>query len=177
MLEKIKFRILLWAVLALAIFAFYYLAFGFFSLDKTVQVAIVAGVVAVGTALAAYIRESTINRQEAHRQKKIEIYEIFFGLVRILVNTRYEKGDFDWESEVVQKSMLDLKIGILSYGGPQVVKAFNNFQGKASRPSKSIEVVDRVDELVAAMRKDLGLSNFSLRRRELVQLFVSDKII
>lgn len=56
------------------------------------------------------------------------------------------------------------------WGSPAVIKAYTAFRSTGSDP----HIVFRLDDLMQAMRKDLGNSNWGLARGELIKLFITD---
>ena len=84
---------------------------------------------ALASALAAYVRESTLKRQEIHRVKKIEIYSEFFDMIFGIIGPDKDASNVINSPDFVAR-MMKFKNGIMFYGSPQVIKAFNQFQGK-----------------------------------------------
>jgi hypothetical protein len=149
----------------------------FNDLEKEIKVPIIAGFFALLVVAFTYLRENYLKRQEAHRTKKIEIYSVFFEMIGRIMKDTHTGGEssFTESSEFIDQ-MLNLKKNLMFYGSPSVLKAFNEFQNKSGESQTSIQVIDRVGNLLLAMRKDVGLSNFGLNARELNQIIVKENI-
>jgi hypothetical protein len=163
------------AILLLVFFVKLLLAFS--DLEKEIKVPIIAGFFALLVVAFTYLRENYLKRQEAHRAKKIEIYTVFFEMIGRVTKDTHAKRDssFVSSSEFVDQ-MLDLKKNLMFYGSPAVLKAFNEFQNKSGASQTSLQMIDRIGNLLLAMRKDVGLSNLGLSVRELNQIIIKEDI-
>ena len=56
------------------------------------------------------------------------------------------------------------------WGSPGVLSAYNSFRAAGEDP----KVILLVDDLLQAMRKDLGLSNWGLGRGDLMKMLLTD---
>ena len=165
------------ALLIVVALVLVWLAVAFAELDKEVKVPIIAGLFALLAVAFTYIRENNLKRQEAHRSKKIEIYSLFFDMIgRMTLDVHSGSATSFTESSTFVSQMLVLKNNLLFYGSPKVIKTFNEFQNKSGNSATSLEVIDRVGNLLLAMRKDVGLSNFGLDARELNQIIVKEDV-
>ena len=148
------------------------------SADSTVVAAIVAGLFAFGGALFAFWKERSRTIREAHRARKIEIYQQFIDLIFEMVRRKVAGagGDVGYmQQPEFQHRMIDFKMGLLVYGAPEVIKAYVDFQkGSQHTEGTNIEVLAKVEKLLLAIRKDIGLSNFALKPGDLHRLYVTD---
>jgi hypothetical protein len=171
-----KVLALLALVLAIAGYFLYRAATSFGSLDNSVKASIIGGTFALLVALSAFLRESSLKRQEAHRSKKVEIYSVFFEMIGRILKETHKNGEssFVGSSEFMDQ-MMDFKKNLMFYGSPGVLNAFNDFQNN-SGTEDGIQIMDRVGSLLLAMRKDVGLSNFGLGPKELYQIMLKDDV-
>lgn len=149
--------------------------------DKSVQASIIAALVAVTSLIFTYWKERTRSIKEAHREKKIEIYQIFFDLIFEVQNNMRKNPDLNeklLQSEEFFENMMELKKGIISYGSPHVINAFAQWQlhsgddvsNDSSKPLRDI------GNVLLAMRKDIGLSNWGLDNLSIHQINVTDNL-
>ena len=142
--------------------------------SPSVASASIAGLVGLSLALLAYLKERTRAIREAHREKKIEVYTKFVDMVfsMIMANIKDKKSSQDdyLRSKEFMTSMIEFKRDILLYGAPNVINKFNDFQS-ASNDNEKNEILDAVENLFFAIRKDIGLSNFTLEQGALHRIY------
>ncbi len=145
-------------------------------LDRSLSSAIIAALVAVFSVIFAYWKEREKARQEAHREKKVEVYSIFFDVVfRLLRETKRPGGaDSYVESEELQESFFQLMRGVLAYGSPSVILAIGRW--KVNSANNSSQHILLIGDILLAMRKDLGLSNRGLSNVNIHQVYVNDDV-
>ncbi|WP_075653900.1 hypothetical protein [Pseudochrobactrum sp. B5] len=146
----------------------------FLGLDKALASSIIAGFVALISLIFAYWKEREKSRQEAHREKKTEIYSIFFDIVfRILKETKNKNPTTPYaESQELQDSLYELMKGVLAYGSPEVVLSIGRWRLNSNASSNTILL--HVGDILLAMRKDIGLSNKGLTNINIHQVYVLD---
>jgi hypothetical protein len=112
--------------------------------------------------------------EEAHRDKKIEIYNKF-----ITISTNMIAADNPNIPSIKPYKDVDLveaifyfKKDLLLWGSPKVVKAILFFQDTSI--NNPTNILSSVDKLYQAMREDIGLSNKKLENNELIKIFLSD---
>ena len=146
-------------------------------LDKQIVSSLIAALGAVILAVFAYLRESRLKRQEAHRSKKIEVYSIFFDFISTLMKLA-KNGTIDefLGSQEFVDQMIAFKRGLIFYGSPDVIKCFNRWHLRAGMVQSGQDAISAIGEILLAMRKDVGLSNWALDGTELSQVFVNEPI-
>lgn len=85
--------------------------------------------------------------------------------MKILSRKRYR-----WRT--VAEFIFRFKTDLILRGSARVIKAIAKFE---SISSDSGDVLSAVDEIYRAMRKDVGLSNFGLKHRELVAVYLKSE--
>ncbi|TRB04790.1 MULTISPECIES: hypothetical protein [Agrobacterium] len=167
-------------LIAFAIFVGWYVFSWLFrsilGLDKALASAIIAAFVAVFSLIFAYWKEREKARQEVHREKKVEVYSIFFEMVfRILKDSKKaEDAQAYVESTELQDALFELMKGVLAYGSPLVVLAMGRW--KLSAESSAGNQILLIGDILLAMRKDLGLSNRGLTNINIHQVYVNDDV-
>lgn len=149
---------------------------GLIGLDEKLAAAIIAACTTflVSVATVVYTQQKTKSREidNSHRPQKIEIYKQFMdkAVVGLLRSSKQKKI----ESPEVQKVLEDLFFkftgDVIVWGSPEVIKAYSAFRATGADP----QIVVRLDDLMQAMRKDLGNSNWGLARGDLIKLFITD---
>ncbi|PKF76463.1 hypothetical protein CW749_26900 [Vibrio sp. vnigr-6D03] len=123
--------------------------------------------------LQRHVREREI--EEAHRQKKVEIYNDFLKLVSAFMQGTNASNKKKMPN---QQKILDefekFQNGILLWGGPKVIQAFLDYRKNSGEEQDSLTIFRHVDALYKSLREDIGLSNSGLENLELVQMYLSD---
>ncbi|GAB5464342.1 hypothetical protein [Hoeflea alexandrii] len=169
--------VLLAAIVVGAWYAASWLFRGLLGIDKTLANGIIAALVAIFSIIFAYWRDREKSRQEAHREKKVEVYKIFFDLIfKILRDSKKKDKDADGflESDEFQDAFFELMKGVLAYGSPDVVKSIGNWRVHAD--SSGSNQMKMIGDILLSMRKDLGLSNSGLTNINIHQVYVNDDI-
>jgi len=145
--------------------------------DAKISSAIIAGMFTIFAGLTAVIitqRQTKLREiAEAHREKKIEIYNKFITAAITMIGAQNEHSDIESLTDKELFSiMFNFKKDILLWGSPEVIKA----QLKLERLSheNSNLILFAVNDIYKAMRKDIGLSNSGLGNNELIKLFMID---
>jgi hypothetical protein len=164
-------------LVALLVFLLYWLVKSFAALDKSIIASTIAGLFAVATVLATYVRENSLKRQEAHRDKKIEVYSLFFDFIHeAVVRARNNEG---LPEKTLQLQRFDeFNRNLMFYGAPEVIVAFNEWH-VASLQSNEDVVRDQlapIGKILLAMRRDIGLSNKGLSALDIQQIHISDDL-
>ncbi len=149
---------------------------GIAGFDEKMTVAIIAActTVIVSVATVVYTQQKTKTREidNSHRPQKVEIYKRFMdtavvGLLKASKEKRIESPEYQRELEELFFSFTG---DVIVWGSPSVIRAYSAFRSAGANPN----ILLRVDDLLKAMRKDLGNSNWGLTRGELIKLFVND---
>lgn len=149
---------------------------GIVGLDEKMAAAIIAAcaTVFVSVATVVYTQQKTKSREidNSHRPQKMEIYKRFMdkavvGLLKATKEKKFETPEFQKELEELFFSFTG---DVIVWGSPAVIRAYSAFRNTGANP----EIVLRIDDLMQAMRKDLGNSNWSLNRGDLIKLFITN---
>lgn len=110
--------------------------------------------------------------EEAHREKKVEIYQNFIQTIASMTGGQNEQVSIEapTEQELIDK-LFKYKYDILLWGSPKVIKLQLEWD---QVQSKDGDVFTIVDNLYKAIREDIGLSNSGLNNLELIKLFLKD---
>lgn len=111
--------------------------------------------------------------EEAHRNKKIEVYNKFITIATNLLAADNPKipSIKPYTDEELIKKIFKFKKDLLLWGSPKVIKAVLDFEND-SRVEKFI--LPSINNLYQAMREDIGLTNKSLNNYELIKIFLSN---
>ena len=171
-------------IVVLAIFAWVVSLLLSFLSDANPSVAapVIAGLFAVFSLMFTYWRDRSRSIREAHRDKKIEIYTKFAQIISALMSENARKNlnpsrkqKSFMESAKFFDEMIELKTGIIFYGSADVVQAFNAFQHNPDSAGTSARnMIVLIDNVIRAMREDIGLSNAGLGPGELQSIFITD---
>jgi low temperature requirement protein LtrA len=108
---------------------------------------------------------------EAHRHKKIEVYNKFITISTNMIAAENEKHSIKpySENELIE-AIFDFKRDILLWGSPKVVKSVIKFQDD----SETNNIIIAINSIYVAMREDIGLDNKELKNLELIKIFITD---
>jgi hypothetical protein len=146
-------------------------------LEKTVVAAFVASITAVFGYW--YTQRQTTSRTiaEAHRKEKAKLYHEFMDLLgRFFKPGMREKGEMDPDD--LPGDILDaffaFNSNLIVWGSPEMIHAYLNFRNGASDPEKQQYSLLFMDDMLTAIRRDLGNSNRRLKRGDLIKTFLTD---
>ena len=135
----------------------------------TASMTIIISVISILT--AKLLQQRYIIEQEI-RTKKIPIYEkIIKFLFKIITSVKFNQKISE---EEMNQFMLEITEQIIIWGSDDVVIAFNNLKKSGNIMSDGNKTTFAVEELLYAIRKDLGHKNKKLSQGMLLSLFISD---
>lgn len=155
------------------------LMFGVIGLDANIATAIVAAsaMVIVSLITIVYNQRKTKEREirESQRPQKIELYKRFMDeAVVSSMRLAGKRSDKSIDDEDVQKEIEEFFFkftgDIIVWGSPKVIKAYIAFRASADQKHNIL----KLDDMLRAIRHDLGNSNRGLGRGELLGLFLTD---
>jgi len=143
------------------------------------------GLVAASAVVAAAIFSALITQQqvrqreltESHRMRKIVVYEefgdVYLNTLKLARVAKDEKKLAKGQADVVDLMFQFSKRAML-WASPEVLIAYNSYReyGQNNKPDK--ELLLKVDDVLRAMRRDLGLSSSGLERGSFVSMFLTD---
>ena len=147
--------------------------------NASVQASIIAALFGIVSLVFAYWSERARAVREAHRDKKIEVYTIFYDFIFNLLKNVKNGDNVDLENDPeFQSKWFDLTRGVLFYGSPNVVQAFAGFRDPnmtKDNPDPTL-VLRKIGRILLSMRADIGLSNSGLDELSIHQIYVTDDI-
>ena len=140
---------------------------------------IIGGMITVIGGIAAVVitQKQTKQREidEAHREKKIEIYKNFIDMALNALASENENLNVQRLSQQeLATKIMHFRSDILLWGSPKVIKAYLNFMAISQDTSGSQNILVAVNEIYKTMREDIGLSNESLNNNELIKILLLD---
>lgn len=156
------------------------------SLDEQIAVGIIAGsatiLVSVITVVIGKQLEKKREIEQQHRIQKIEIYEHFmeewFKILRTSSTrkrAKYGSDELPISEENLLKFLEEFSRKLILWGSRGVIKqyvAFRSFGIKSGQPDPQILL--HFENVLLAIRKDLGHSNRGLNQGDLLALFLKD---
>lgn len=143
---------------------------------------IAAAIIATSGPLLAAVLAYVIGQQrsksreiaEAHRPKKVELYNEFLTeMIKFLHRFRDEDvpKDPNLDPELL-KFFTSFTKNLMLWGSSGVIGAWSQFRSQAE--AGGMNALLKFDDLVRAIRRDLGHRNWMLERGQLVKLILSD---
>ncbi|MFI3189405.1 hypothetical protein BCS42_05975 [Crenothrix sp. D3] len=145
--------------------------------DPKVSMPIIAAMIAAFVGITASIitqRQTKLREiDEAHRAKKVEIYQKFMFTITSMLSGNIEHliTKPPTEAELANK-LFEFKQDILLWGSPKVIKSIVEMQKNST--NVNYDPLPIVDNIYKAIREDIGLSNSGLNNLELIRLFLTD---
>lgn len=113
--------------------------------------------------------------EEAHRLKKVEIYQGFINMISRMTGSKNEHLALtEPDPKELIQYLFKYKSDILLWGSPKVIKAQIEFEA-ISGGGDYKKMFKSVNSLYLAIREDIGLSNAGLNDLELVKLGLNDE--
>ncbi|NVK63839.1 MAG: hypothetical protein HWE22_04595 [Flavobacteriales bacterium] len=141
---------------------------------STIITACATILVGLGAVIISHNRIKSRDREEKHRDTKIELYKEFNEFFYRVLSGASEKTTIKapTEQEVID-FMSEFKHNLILIASPEVIKAMIEFENKSGEGNKRILIY--MDDLLKAMRKDVGLPTRQLSKRELIQVFLTSE--
>ncbi|WP_205043273.1 hypothetical protein [Rhodanobacter glycinis] len=142
------------------------------SVSAAVVGAMATVLVGVGGALYTQAQIKRREIEDAHRSRKVEIYKGFLDVVAKVMARTNEKVSLEPISDqALVDFLVEFKTNIILWASPKVINAQLNFEKVSSSGGNSLIAVD---QLYKAIREDIGLSNRSLDKHQLIKMYLSD---
>lgn len=154
------------------------LFFGFLEkVNPTVGAAIIGSMatllVGIGGALVTQYQIKRRQIEDVHREEKIKLYSKFLDMAAAhLAQSNENINGRRLPERELAKFFMDFKTGLILRGSVRVLRAVGDFE------SVSVEggdVLGAVDVIYREIRRDLGLSNAGLRKKELVAVYLKSE--
>lgn len=144
------------------------------AINSDLGVALVASsatiIVSVISVLVAKWAERRSRAEEHQREKKVPIYEKIVTFVFRVAFAEKLHQEMPSEAEMM-KFFADLTPELVSWSSPAVIKAFVKFR---TGDGQGFDIMWRVEDLLKAIRSDLGHSDSRLVKGDLLRLFIND---
>lgn len=143
-----------------------------------VSAAIIGAMATILVGVSAVLLSQTHERKrvadEAHRLRKVEIYQGFIDMVSRLIGSSNENLAIQGpEAQELVQYLFKFKTDILLWGSPKVIRAQIEFEG-ITESGNARKIFGAVNSLYLAIREDIGLSNSGLKNLELVKLYLNE---
>ena len=147
------------------------------SLDSDVAVAIIAaaatGLVSVITIAITKAYETRATVRQDLRSKKVPVYEDFIRMLfRILFSEKLGQPAISAEEMISLFVQSSEKLTI--WGSDELIKTFGDFKTQIVPGSEPLQALSQLEDLMLAIRKDLGHTNKGLARGSILRMFVTD---
>ncbi len=135
-----------------------------------------AGSIIAGIGAVVYSQQRAKAREiaESHRPNKAKLYTEF--ITQVVSFMREHRGDKPLNAATKKKLedfFIDFTARVMLWGSPGVLQHYAAFRMAGDKPDSNILLLV-VDDLLQAMRKDLGLSNWELERGDLIKMLLSN---
>lgn len=131
--------------------------------------------VGISAVLISKARERKQAAEEAHRLKKVEIYQAFIDTItRMLGSGNKNLTIKEINPQELANYLFKFKSDLLLWGSPKVIQAQIAFE-TGSGSGDTQKIFKSVNAIYLAIRDDLGLSNSGLNNLELIKLFLNEE--
>ncbi|MEM6854345.1 MAG: hypothetical protein AAF593_08050 [Planctomycetota bacterium] len=148
------------------------------SLESDLAAAIIAASATVlagfGAVILSQQRTKIREINESHRPKKIELYSRFVSMVMDAMHKYKDNPEADIaEDAEVLEFFKEFTSDLVLWGSASVIQEYEKFR-RASRSGEGLNIVLLMDQVIRAMRKDIGHSDWTLKSGDIVKAFLSD---
>lgn len=172
--------IIIITIFVYSLYAFFsYVRAIFSDLPKEVLAPIIAGLFTVIVSLitvylSKYLeRKSTIEQEQ--RPKKVEIYLELIHSILSLMPTQDNRQKPMSQDEIIVfiKKFTET---VIIYGSNDVILAWSNWRNKLiiADPNKSFELLLELENVIFAIRKDLGHKKGKFKQKDVLRMFIND---
>jgi len=142
---------------------------------------VVASIIAALTAVFGFLynQHQTKIREikETHRAKKVELYNEFMEMMFEFLDQE-KQGKFKNIPDGKLPRDVEIKFmkfhrGLITWGSSVVIQKYIAFRNFTTKPNSS-HLLRLVNDLLLAIRKDLGNSNLMLKKGDLLKIFIND---
>lgn len=163
---------------------FYIIAIKTWELFKSIDPTLAAGIIATSATVFVSVFTVMISKKQEHkveiqaqlRQKKVPIYERIIEFIFLITFADKLGKNFPTQEDMI-KFFADTTRDLIIWGSKDMVKAFGDFRDQLVASQNSPEptqVMGAVEDLLLAVRKDLGHSIAGVKRGDLLRLYVND---
>ena len=131
------------------------------------------------TVVGGQVLQRRAAHEEAHRPKKVELYEQFmqhwFGFLEFGVPPALRKG-IQAEDPALVAYFAEFAREVILWGSNKVVADYSNFTRaiRALPGGEPLTVLLGFEGVLLAMRRDLGHTNRGLKKGDVLRLFITD---
>jgi hypothetical protein len=129
----------------------------------------------ISVLISKQIERKTIISNEL-REKKVPIYEELIEFI-FRVTFSQKKGEEPISEKELTEKMIKFTQNLVIWGADEVINAFYKFRMagvEMQTGAPSIEIMFRVEDMLFAIRKDLGHKNKGMKQGKILGLFVND---
>ena len=164
------------AVVLAAIWAFLAILEGLSS-ESFRDTSLAAGIVTIVTAILVPFISKRQDRKAAVqaqlREKKLPVYEEMVGFIYSIVTATVVGKPLT--KEEIQEKTLNISKQLTIWGANDILIAFAEFKKSGdTTEAESVKILERVADLLLAVRRDLGYSNKGVDRKTVLRQFVLD---
>ncbi|MFB4348626.1 hypothetical protein [Microbacterium sp. CR_7] len=169
--------LLLLAIAAGGVFALWSVIAWFLGLSADTQTPLAALIGVVSVPVITYFTSRSLekrrSRENAIREKKTEIYDrLIRGLMRML---NLSKADDPMTEKEMVALFSEAIPDLITYGSRKVILAWNNFRTISAKTGGDASAAGHAfEDLLKAMRNDLGHPTATTARGDLLRMFIND---
>ena len=146
------------------------------SLDSSLAGTVITAIAGIIGLLYTQWQAKSREIAEGHRSNKIDVYNTFFEIVDSFMASAKANGNEQIQSDDIspelKKQFATLNRGLIIWASPAVIRSWLKFREASAQSPSSIMLA--VDDMMQAIRKDLGNSHFGLKRGDVVKNYLSD---
>jgi hypothetical protein len=150
------------------------------SVDPRISAALITGLIAIiGTSLTITIPRYFQKKMEIEshlRDKKSDTYKLLVELLfKILMNGKTDKPLKDKD---IIREMSKFTENLILWGSEDVMKSYISyrkyFMSRKAGEEMTLEAIEKMENLLLVIRKDMGHKNKNLQQGDILSLFIND---
>lgn len=178
---QVSFSLLL---ICLVAYGLYKTTVSIWAVFKAIDPTLAGGILAASATILVSVITIMLSKRQEHkveieaqlRQKKIPIYEKLIEFIFLITFAEKLGKNQPSEREMIQ-FFADTTKDLVVWGSKEMVKAFGDFREnlmssvEGGEPTK---VLATVEDLLFAIRKDLGHKHVGIKRGDILRLYIND---
>lgn len=175
--KKIQ-AVLIFVLLILLVVGLFFLVKELFSSSKLNFTALITIVVSFATIFFSKQQEYKIKIANQLHEKKIPIYE---KIIEFIFSIAFQKklGEKKPSEKEVMKFFVNTTKDLVIWGSKDIIEAYGNFKEESqnlpnAENNSPMKILSKVEDLMFAIRKDLGHNDIGMKRGDIMRLYITD---
>lgn len=129
----------------------------------------ILGVLIAGIITQYYTKKREVNARHYEDQRRV-----YMQLIDLIYSMAHEnKSGKKPTNKGIESKMIDLSKALMIWGGPEMIKAWNNYRSDSAKSKSPEEGLKKMELILKTIRKDLGHDDSSLNDFDIIGLMLT----